>query len=131
MFSHYLRTGQQHPTEFLGVRNSATTKLPFKFQELELVGTFYLDIMFVPYLFYYLLPKTQTWNTPLWGQKWGPLKFELFGASTRAVNRERKPYKDAKLKLHQGRVSERSKKAGWHHVRYYTSQATRPIPIHM
>jgi hypothetical protein len=27
--------------------------------------------------------------------------------------------------LHQGRVSERSKKAGWHHVRYSTSRATR------
>ena len=36
-----------------------------------------------------------------------------------------------KAKLHQGRVSERSKKAGWHHVRYYTSQAIRRILIHM
>jgi hypothetical protein len=40
----------------------------------------------------------------------------------------RKPALNAKL--HQGRVSERSKKAGWHHVSYYTSQATRPILIH-
>ena len=27
------------------------------------------------------------------------------------------------IRLREGRVSERSKKAGWHHVRYYTSRA--------
>jgi hypothetical protein len=31
--------------------------------------------------------------------------------------------------LHSGRVSERSKKAGWHHVRYLFPHATRPILI--
>jgi len=31
--------------------------------------------------------------------------------------------------LHSGRVSERSKKAGWHHVRYLFPNATRPILI--
>jgi hypothetical protein len=34
-------------------------------------------------------------------------------------------------RLHQGRVSERSKQSGWHHVRYYNSQVTRPILIHV
>jgi hypothetical protein len=45
-------------------------------------------------------------------------------------------------RLHQGRVSERSKQAGWHHVRYYkqagwhhvryyNSQITCPILIHV
>ena len=34
-------------------------------------------------------------------------------------------------RLHQGRVSERSKQAGWHHVGYYNSQVTRPILIHV
>jgi hypothetical protein len=35
-------------------------------------------------------------------------------------------------RLHGGRASERSKQSGWHRVRYYyTSQATRPILIHV
>ena len=34
-------------------------------------------------------------------------------------------------RLHQGRVSERSKQAGWHHVRYYNSQVTHPILIYV
>jgi hypothetical protein len=33
---------------------------------------------------------------------------------------------EAKYGLHQGRVSERSKMAGWHHVGYHISQASRP-----
>jgi hypothetical protein len=32
----------------------------------------------------------------------------------------------AKHGLHRGRISERSKKAGWHHVRYYIFQAACP-----
>jgi hypothetical protein len=84
--SYYLRAGEQKPAEFRGVQNSATTVLAFKFQELELVGTFYEHpLMFLIMFVYYLLPKTQTWNTPLSGQKWGPLKFELFAASTGAL----------------------------------------------
>jgi hypothetical protein len=50
--SYYFRAGNPEPGGFRGIRSSATTMLPFKFQELELVGTFYehsLDIMFVPY----------------------------------------------------------------------------------
>jgi hypothetical protein len=52
----YFRVGQSG--EFRGVQNSATTELPFKFQELELVGTFYehsLDIMFIPYFLAYFI----------------------------------------------------------------------------
>ena len=50
--SFYFRAGDKQLGEFRGVQNSATTLLPFKFQELEIVGTFYehfSDIMFVPY----------------------------------------------------------------------------------
>ena len=48
--SCHVRAGKQH--EIQGIRNSATTRLPFKFQELELVGAFQhsLDIRFVPHL---------------------------------------------------------------------------------
>jgi hypothetical protein len=33
--------------------------------------------------------------------------------------------------LHQGHVSERTKMAGWHQVRYYIAQAACPILIHV
>jgi hypothetical protein len=35
----------------------------------------------------------------------------------------------ANHRLHAGRVSERSKKAGWHHVRYSVPRANRPMLI--
>jgi hypothetical protein len=40
-------------------------------------------------------------------------------------------YRNKDYGLHEGCVSERSKMAGWHRVRYYISQATRLIPVHM
>ena len=40
-------------------------------------------------------------------------------------------YQHRNHRLNEGRVSERSKKAGWHHVRYFTSRTTRPILIRM
>ena len=49
---YFIRAGLRQPLEIRGINNSATTCLPFKFQELELVGMFYkhsMDIMFVPY----------------------------------------------------------------------------------
>ena len=77
-----LRAG--HQGELWGIRNSDTTRLPFKFQELELVGAFHhsFDNMIFPHL----LLKTQTWNMPPSRQKWGRLNFELFGARSCAVN---------------------------------------------
>jgi hypothetical protein len=48
---HYFRAGRRKSWGFRGIRSSATTMLPFKFQELELVGMYYkhsLNIMFVP-----------------------------------------------------------------------------------
>jgi hypothetical protein len=58
---------------------SATSVLPFKFQELELVGAFpdcSFGCTFVPHL----LPKIQTWKMPQSCQKWGQLNFEPFAA---------------------------------------------------
>ena len=79
----YVQAGDQFDIQ--GIRNSPTTRLPFKFQELKIVGAFYehpLDIRIFPYL----LLKTQTWNMPLSGQKWGPLNFEPIAARHWAVN---------------------------------------------
>ena len=54
--------------QILGIRKSATSVLPFKFQELELVGAFpehYSDnMMFDPHLL-----KIRTWKIPLSRQK--------------------------------------------------------------
>ena len=74
--SLYLGIGEQGALR--GIRISATTMLPFKFQELELVGAFHGHR--VCSLFYYLLLKIRTWNMPLPGQEWGPLNFEPFAA---------------------------------------------------
>ena len=71
--------------EIQGIRNSDTTILPFKFQELELVGAFhvhFLDNMFVPHI----LLKTQTWKMPTSRQKWGRLKFGSFAARPRTLD---------------------------------------------
>jgi hypothetical protein len=69
--------------QILGIRKSATSVLPFKFQELELVGAFpehYSDnTMFDPHLL-----KIQTWKIPLSCQKWGPLNFEPIVATPEA-----------------------------------------------
>ena len=81
----YVRVGEQF--EIQGTRTSSTTRLPFKFQELELVGAFHehsLDIRVVPHL----LLKSQTWNMPLSGQKWGQLNFGPIAAGPWAVNRD-------------------------------------------
>jgi hypothetical protein len=42
------------------------------------------------------------------------------------VLRTTKYTSEKKSRLHRGRVSERSKMAGWHHIRYHVSQASRP-----
>lgn len=79
--NNYLRIGEQGAIR--GFRTSAITILPFKFQELELVGAFHGH--HVCSLLYYLLLKIRTWNMPLPGQKWGPLNFEPFAAGIWAI----------------------------------------------
>ena len=80
---NYVRAG--HQGKMQGIHNSDTTRLPFKFQELEVVGALHghsLDNMFFPHL-----PlKTQPWNMPPSRQKWGRLKFELFAARPCTLN---------------------------------------------
>jgi len=77
----------------LGIYKSPTSVLPFKFQELELVDPDMEDAPVVPEM--------------------GTIELRAF--RTRAVRTvEHQP--TANYGLHGGRVSERSKKAGWHHV---------------
>ena len=45
------------------------------------------------------------------------------------ITRKTNPSNDVKYRLHGGRVSERSKMAGWHHVRYPVFESIYPILI--
>ena len=79
-----LRARKLFPYQISGIQTSATTILPFKFQETELVGAFpeyLLDNMFGPNL----LLKIPTWKMPLSCRKWGPSKFELIAATSCAL----------------------------------------------
>ena len=114
-----------------GIPTSSTTELPFKFQELELVGAFpgyFLDMLF----------SFATEDPDL---EHAPVVPDMGTIEIRSFRRQKPRIEETieyELKsrsrthrLHQGRVSERSKQSGWHHVRYYNSHVTRPIPIHV
>jgi len=87
----YLRAGSYG--RILGIYKGSTSVLPFKFQELELVDPDLEDAPVVPDM--------------------GLIELRAF--RTRAI-RTLGHLPDANYGLHGGRVSERSKKAGWHHV---------------
>jgi hypothetical protein len=90
------------------------------------------------------VPKIIAWAAPLFGNRsfatedpdleYAPVVPEMGTIEVRAYRcqavRIAEYQRNLNYGLHQGRISERSKKAGWHHVRYFTSQATRPILIH-
>ncbi|KAH9066481.1 hypothetical protein EDB87DRAFT_726540 [Lactarius vividus] len=80
--------------EFLGPYNGARSILHFKFQELQLVDP---DLEDAP-----IVPEVGTIELKAYRcQRWG-----VTGPSSKCTHKA----------LHQGHVSERSKKAGWHHV---------------
>ncbi|KAH9072850.1 hypothetical protein EDB83DRAFT_2568583 [Lactarius deliciosus] len=80
--------------EFLGLRNSAHSALPFKFQELQLVDPDLEDA-----------PAALEMGT-----------IELKAYRGRKRHSIKPPSRFMHEGLHKGRVSELSKKAGWHHV---------------
>ncbi|KAF8483632.1 hypothetical protein DFH94DRAFT_690107 [Russula ochroleuca] len=89
IYHGYLRAGLVG--QVLGVRKTSTSVLPFKFQELELV-----DLEYAP-----VVPEM------------GTIELRAFRCQAlRTVQYQGIPG----YGLHEGRVSERSKKAGWHHV---------------
>jgi hypothetical protein len=101
----------------LGIRNTATSILPFKFQELELVGAFprtFLGQHVVCSSFATEDPDVE--NAPVVPEM-GTIELRVFRCQVRRAEKYRE-YRIPDYKLHQGRVSERSKKAGWHHVGY-------------
>jgi len=92
--------------EFLGPYKSECSVLPFKFQELELVDPDLEDAPVVPEMGMIELKAYRC-------QKLGPTD-----PSNRIANEG----------LHLGRVSERSKKAGWHHVAAGEEMLVPPRP---
>ncbi|KAI9465924.1 hypothetical protein BJY52DRAFT_1243484 [Lactarius psammicola] len=88
----HLRAGESG--EFLGPYKSERSILPYKFQELQLVDPDLEDAPAAPEM--------------------GTIELKAYRCQTRHITKpsSRVAHED----LHQGRVSERSKKAGWHHV---------------
>ncbi|KAH9042716.1 hypothetical protein EDB85DRAFT_2226861 [Lactarius pseudohatsudake] len=80
--------------ELLGLRNSAHSVLPFKFQELQLVDPDLEDVPAAPEM--------------------GTIELKAYRCHVRHIIKAPSQFMDEGL--HKGRVSELSKKAGWHHV---------------
>ncbi|KAH9006364.1 hypothetical protein EDB86DRAFT_720078 [Lactarius hatsudake] len=80
--------------EFLGLRNSAHSVLPFKFQELQLVDPDLEDAPAAPEM--------------------GTIELKAYRGRKRHSTKSSSQFTHEGL--HKGRVSELSKKAGWHHV---------------
>ena len=121
----YLRAGQYG--HILGIYNGTTSVLPFKFQELELVGTFTrVSVSSFGRLLSLILLSDEdpdVEDAPVVPDT-GVIELRAF--RTRAI-RTIGNLPRADFGLHSGRVSERSKKAGWHHVRYWVPKASRAI----
>ena len=123
-----LRARERH--QITGIDVSATSVLPFKFQELELVGAF------PDHPFYNsLVPYFKSLATEDPDLEDAPVVPEMGTIELRAYRchiLSRGEYRHNDTRLHGGRASERSKQAGWHHIRYCcTFQATCPILIHV
>ncbi|KAH9011325.1 hypothetical protein EDB85DRAFT_2297162 [Lactarius pseudohatsudake] len=87
--------------EFLGPYNSACTALPYKFHELQLVD-----------------PDPDLEDAPV-APEMGTIELKVYRCQKRCTAGPISLF--THNDLHQGRVSERSKKAGWHHVAYVPS----------
>jgi len=86
--------GARRTGRIKGIQISSSTVLPFKFQELQLVD-----------------PDVE--NAPV-APEMGTIELRAFRCQVQRTVPYR--YTNTTNGLHQGRVSERSKKAGWHHV---------------
>jgi hypothetical protein len=127
IYHGYLRAGLVG--QVLGVRKTSTSVLPFKFQELELVGAFppkYYSLAGHAVLILICLPPEDPdlEYAPVVPEM-GTIELRAFRCQAlRTVQYQGIPG----YGLHEGRVSERSKKAGWHHVRYVLTVICLPRP---
>lgn len=113
-----LRPGQSN--EFLGPYETECSIRPLKFQELQLVGTFTLDLSFIRVSHSLLAPKKDPdlEDAPV-APEMGTIELKGYRCQLRGPSESssRRAYEG----LHLGRISERSKKAGWHHVGFVPS----------
>ena len=123
----YLKAGQLH--QVLGIRNTASSVLPFKFQELELVGAFPRIGQHVV-CFSFATEDPDIENVPVVPEfpAMGTIELRAFRCRTVRAARHRE-HRIRDYKLHQGCVSERSKKAGWHRVRYVLRLPSHPSQL--
>ncbi|KAH9006363.1 hypothetical protein EDB86DRAFT_3098017 [Lactarius hatsudake] len=99
--------------ELLGPYNSARSVLPFKFQELQLVGTFSPIFPSLEHLLD-VRRKTRTWKMYPPPPEMGTIELKAYRCHLRHITKA--PSQFMHESLHEGRVSELSKKVGWHHV---------------
>ena len=106
----------------LGIYRSSNSVLPFKFQELKLVGASALPRLFsfvkpirssFP-IFCLLAEDPDVEDAPVVPPEMGTIELRAYRIR---VARKVAHRPSAQYGLHRGHVSERSKKAGWHHVR--------------
>jgi hypothetical protein len=105
--------------QMLGIQKSCNSVLPFKFRELELVGAFLEHSLGSMFVSSFATEDPDLENAPV-VLEMGMIELRAFRCPTEKYKR------NDKSGLHRGRVSERSKMAGWHHVRYHISQASNP-----
>jgi hypothetical protein len=103
-------------SEILGPYSNVHSILPFKFQELQLVGEFSTFRLLSISLTRAEDPDFE--DAPA-APEMGTIELKAYRCRTRHFREPSKRllYED----LHRGRVSERSKKAGWHHITYVPS----------
>ncbi|KAH9050312.1 hypothetical protein EDB84DRAFT_1555645 [Lactarius hengduanensis] len=97
--------------EFLGPYNSACTALPYKFHELQLVD-----------------PDPDLEDAPV-APEMGTIELKVYRCQKRCTAGPISLF--THNDLHQGRVSERSKKAGWHHVATGDEIPVEPRPYRL
>ena len=111
-------------SEILGPYTNAHSILPFKFQELQLVGEFLIVRSFEHFLTRAEDPDME--DAPA-APEMGTIELKTYRCRTRYF---REPSKQSMYEnLHQGRISERSKKAGWHHIAYVPPAVIYPLAI--
>jgi len=126
-----IQAGQRKQRKVLGIRKSDTSVLPFKFQELQLVGALPQLIPTCPFLTF-VTEDPDLFETAPVVPEVGMVEVRAFRVRIKGMVKRHQYGIDPKYgsRLHQGQVSERSKQAGRHHVGY-TSQATRPVLTHL
>ena len=104
----HLRAGLRG--ELPGIRKTTSSILPFKFQNVQLVGAYLRHSLRRTFLIPTEDPDVE--NAPVVPEM-GTIELRAYRCRAQCIV----PYLPHTNGLREGRVSERSKKAGWHHVR--------------